>query len=115
MSTSATPAYDLPDSSPELPIPSAVGALAPVGSQVELAGPRLSLLGKRIELLRVERGLSKQILARSAGTSRQQLWRVMTGKSELTTTLCARLAAVLDVDSRTLSSAMLDGGPPAPN
>ena len=58
-------------------------------------------------MLRVDRGLSKQHLARSAGTSRQQLWRVMTGKSELTTTLCARLASVLDVDSRTLSSAAL--------
>jgi transcriptional regulator with XRE-family HTH domain len=69
------------------------------------AGPQLSDLGKRIEMLRVDRGVSKQVLARSAGTSRQQLWRVMTGKSELTTTLCQRLASVLDVDSRTLSSA----------
>ena len=69
------------------------------------AGPRLSPLGKRIEMLRVDRGVSKQVLARSAGTSRQQLWRVMTGKSELTSTLCQRLASVLDVDSRTLSTA----------
>ena len=71
--------------------------------------PRLCALGKRIEMLRVDRGVSKQLLARAAGTSRQQLWRVMTGKSELTTTLCQRLASVLDVDSRTLSSAALDG------
>jgi transcriptional regulator with XRE-family HTH domain len=71
--------------------------------------PRLCPLGKRIEMLRVDRGVSKQLLARAAGTSRQQLWRVMTGKSELTTTLCQRLASVLDVDSRTLSSAALDG------
>jgi transcriptional regulator with XRE-family HTH domain len=69
--------------------------------------PQLSELGKRIEFLRVSRGISKQALARSSGTSRQQLWRVMTGKSELTTLLCQRLASVLDVDSRTLSSAAL--------
>lgn len=75
---------------------------------VDVAGPQLSDLGKRIEMLRVDRGVSKQVLARAAGTSRQQLWRVMTGKSELTTTLCQRLASVLDVDSRTLSSAAFD-------
>ena len=69
--------------------------------------PQLSDLGKRIEVLRVSRGISKQALARSSGTSRQQLWRVMTGKSELTGVLCQRLASVLDVDSRTLSSAAL--------
>ena len=64
--------------------------------------PELSLLGKRIELLRIERGLSKQALARRAGTSRQQLWRVMTGKSELTSSLCLRLSEVLRIDARTL-------------
>ena len=47
----------------------------------------LTSLGKRLEILRIERGLSKQKLARHAGTSRQQLWRVMTGKSELTNSL----------------------------
>lgn len=66
--------------------------------------PELSALGKRIELLRIERGLSKQVLARTAGTSRQQLWRVMTGKSELTSSLCQRLADALRVDSRLLRS-----------
>lgn len=76
---------------------------------VGLDGPQLSDLGKRIEMLRVDRGVSKQVLARAAGTSRQQLWRVMTGKSELTSTLCQRLASVLDVDSRTLSSAAFAG------
>ena len=64
--------------------------------------PELTGLGKRLELLRIERGLSKQLLARLAGTSRQQLWRVMTGKSELTTALCQRLAEVLQVDARVL-------------
>ena len=59
--------------------------------------------------------LSKQVLARAAGTSRQQLWRVMTGKSELTSTLCQRLASVLDVDSRTLSSAAFPGGNSSPS
>ncbi len=64
--------------------------------------PELTVLGKRLELLRIGQGLSKQALARLAGTSRQQLWRVMTGKSELTTALCHRLAEVLQVDARAL-------------
>ena len=64
--------------------------------------PELTPLGKRIELLRIGRGLSKQLLARKAGTSRQQLWRVMTGKSELTAPLRHRLADVLEVDHRAL-------------
>lgn len=64
-----------------------------------VGGPELTELGKRIEVLRIERGLSKQHLARFAGTSRQQLWRVMTGKSELTTTLRARLIDVLQSPS----------------
>jgi len=64
--------------------------------------PELNVLGKRLELLRIERGISKQQLAKLAGTSRQQLWRVMTGKSELTTALCQRLAEVLQVDAREL-------------
>ena len=59
--------------------------------------PGFTELGKRIEMLRIERGLSKQHLARRVGTSRQQLWRVMTGKSELTPALCTRLAEVLNV------------------
>jgi transcriptional regulator with XRE-family HTH domain len=65
----------------------------------ELGGfPELSPLGKQLEMLRIERGLSKQQLARMAETSRQQLWRVMTGKSELTMSLSHRLAEVLQVD-----------------
>lgn len=63
-----------------------------------LGAAELTPLGKRIEMLRIERGRSKQHLARHAGTSRQQLWRVMTGKSALTTTLRDRLAAALDVN-----------------
>lgn len=61
--------------------------------------PGLTELGKKIEMLRIERGLSKQHLARHAGTSRQQLWRVMTGKSELTPTLRLRIADALDVSA----------------
>ena len=57
--------------------------------------PELTELGKRIEKLRIDRGLSKQHLARHVGTSRQQLWRVMTGKSELSGGLRARIAQVL--------------------
>ena len=64
----------------------------------DLGAAELTPLGKRIEILRIERGRSKQQLARHAGTSRQQLWRVMTGKSELTTSLRDRLAAALAVD-----------------
>ena len=67
--------------------------------------PELTPLGKRIEMLRIDRRMSKGVLAQRAGTSRQQLWRVMTGKSELTSSLCARLADVLEVDSRLLREA----------
>ena len=63
--------------------------------------PELTILGKRLEILRIERGISKQHLARYAGTSRQQLWRVMTGKSELK----ERLAGALSVDPSLLSNA----------
>jgi transcriptional regulator with XRE-family HTH domain len=67
--------------------------------------PELTSLGKRLEILRIERGISKQHLARHAGTSRQQLWRVMTGKSELTSSLKERLAGALSVDPSVLSAA----------
>ena len=72
----------------------------------ELTGlPELTPLGKHIEVLRIGRGLSKQHLARYAGTSRQQLWRVMTGKSELTDALRQRLAQALRVESSALTIA----------
>lgn len=64
----------------------------------------LTALGKHLEILRIQRGLSKQGLARTAGTSRQQLWRVMTGKSELTSSLKQRLAGALAVEPTTLPS-----------
>ena|SRR5687768_9562875 len=64
--------------------------------------PELTGLGTQLEMLRIGRGMSKQSLARQAGTSRQQLWRVMTGKSELTSSLRMRLAEVLQVDHRAL-------------
>ena len=67
--------------------------------------PELNGLGRQLEMLRIGRGLSKQSLARLAGTSRQQLWRVMTGKSELTSSLRMRLADVLQVDHRALGHA----------
>jgi transcriptional regulator with XRE-family HTH domain len=67
--------------------------------------PELTSLGKRLEILRIERGISKQRLARHAGTSRQQLWRVMTGKSELTSSLKERLAGALSVDPSLLAVA----------
>jgi len=67
--------------------------------------PELTTLGKRLEILRIQRGISKQHLARHAGTSRQQLWRVMTGKSELTSSLRERLAFALSVDTHALYNA----------
>lgn len=77
-------------------------------SELNVAGaPELTALGKRLELLRLDRRISKRVLAQRAGTSRQQLWRVMTGKSELTSSLCARLAEVLEVDSRLLRDTAL--------
>jgi transcriptional regulator with XRE-family HTH domain len=63
-------------------------------------------------MLRLDRRLSKGVLAQRAGTSRQQLWRVMTGKSDLTSSLCARLADVLEVDSRQLRAATVFPAPP---
>jgi transcriptional regulator with XRE-family HTH domain len=68
------------------------------------AFPELTPLGKQLEVLRIGRGISKQHLARFAGTSRQQLWRVMTGKSELTDTLRQRLAQALGVDGTLLTA-----------
>src|SRR5436305_1809328 len=73
--------------------------------------PELTDLGKRLEILRIERGVSKQRLARYAGTSRQQLWRVMTGKSELTSSLRERLASALSIEPTVLTGTLL--GAPA--
>jgi transcriptional regulator with XRE-family HTH domain len=66
--------------------------------------PEFTELGKRIETIRIERGLSKQHLARHAGTSRQQLWRVMTGKCELTVGLKARIADALRIPTLDLDA-----------
>jgi len=74
-------------------------------STVPEGAPELTTLGKRLEILRIERGISKQHLARHAGTSRQQLWRVMTGKSELTSSLRERLAFALSVETHALYNA----------
>jgi transcriptional regulator with XRE-family HTH domain len=76
--------------------------------------PELTQLGKRLEILRIERGVSKQRLARHAGTSRQQLWRVMTGKSELTSSLRERLAFALSVEPAVLSAAATPASVDAP-
>ena len=80
------------------------------GGTAQAGFPELTPLGKRIEMLRMERRMTKRELARRAETSRQQLWRVMTGKSELTSSLSARLAEVLGADSRLLTEAS-DGHP----
>jgi len=72
--------------------------------------PELTVLGKQIEVLRIGRGLSKQLLARFAGTSRQQLWRVLTGKSELTDALRQRLAHALQVETSALTFDARDEG-----
>jgi len=69
-----------------------------VGQETTNVGaPELTELGKRIETIRIDRGISKQHLARFAETSRQQLWRVMTGKSELTFALRSRIAEALKI------------------
>ncbi len=77
-----------------------------VASEMLLAEgmPELTQLGKRLEILRIQRGVSKQRLARHAGTSRQQIWRVMTGKSELTSSLRERLAFALSVEPTQLTA-----------
>jgi transcriptional regulator with XRE-family HTH domain len=77
-----------------------------IESELPEGFPELTSLGKRLEILRIERGISKQRLARHAGTSRQQLWRVMTGKSELTTSLRERLAGALSVEPSYLSPSL---------
>ena len=64
----------------------------------------LTPLGKHIEFVRIERAISKQRLAQRAGTSRQQLWRVMTGKSELTRSFRDRLATALSIEADSLDS-----------
>lgn len=76
--------------------------------------PEFSELGKRIEMLRIARGLSKQHLARYAGTSRQQLWRVLSGKSDLTVALKVRLAEALGVAADDLSSSAVPSALGAP-
>ena len=68
------------------------------------ASADLTPLGMCLEILRIQRGLSKQGLARGAGTSRQQLWRVMTGKSVLTTSLRQRLATALECDTAVIGA-----------
>ena len=74
-------------------------------TEQRLGAPEFTDLGKRLEILRIERRFSKQHLARHAGTSRQQLWRVMTGKSELTNSLRDRLATALAIEPGVLSAA----------
>lgn len=108
-STEPTPSStEMPESPEQSLQPTTAAPTADQPTFSDLGGaPRLSSLGKRIEMLRVDRGLSKQALAKSSGTSRQQLWRVMTGKADLTGPLGQRLATVLDVDSRTLSTSSL--------
>jgi transcriptional regulator with XRE-family HTH domain len=75
--------------------------------------PELAPIGKRIEMLRIECGLSKQQLAKAAGISRQQLWRVLAGKSDLTSSLRERLAFVLRADVAVLQAAASEDQLPA--
>jgi transcriptional regulator with XRE-family HTH domain len=92
-----------------------------VSTQIEpetderLGAPEFTDLGKRLEILRIERRFSKQHLARHAATSRQQLWRVMTGKSELTNSLRDRLATALAIEPEVLSAAYQPVGYLAPD
>ena len=73
-------------------------------SNIEAPGfPEFVELGRIIENRRIARRLTKRALAHYIGISRQQLWRIMTGKSELTPVLQARLAEILDVNPRSLT------------
>jgi transcriptional regulator with XRE-family HTH domain len=75
-------------------------------SNIEAPGfPEFGELGHIIENRRIARRLTKRALAHYIGISRQQLWRIMTGKSELTPVLQARLAEILDMDARALAAA----------
>src|SRR5919202_141718 len=76
--------------------------LAPPASVEPLV--ELTAMGKQIEMLRIQRGLSKQHLARYAGTSRQQLWRGPTREAGRTSALRHRLAEVLHVDANALGA-----------
>ena len=77
MSTSATPITTEENGPGVTPDAGAFSTVAPAGDLVSFAAPRLTPLGKRIEMLRVDRGYSKQSLARSAGTSRPlRAWRI---------------------------------------
>lgn len=58
----------------------------------------LTETGRVIDAHRTRRRLTKGGLARIVGISRQQLWRVMTGKSALTPALRDRLASALGAD-----------------
>ncbi len=58
----------------------------------------LSETGRIIDAHRTRRRLTKGALARTVGISRQQLWRVMTGKSALTPALRERLATALGAE-----------------
>lgn len=84
-------------------------AVDPSDDTESLGFPELTPLGKQIEVLRIGRGMSKQHLARYAGTSRQQLWRVMTGKTELTGALRLRLAEALRVPEAELAGDAFPG------
>ena len=84
------------------------------GTPAYPARHRLSRVIEAVRALAEERGWHfvpsyHAMLARGAATSRQQLWRVMTGKSELTGTLGQRLAEILQVDARALRTNDLAG------
>jgi hypothetical protein len=64
----------------------------------------LSEAGRIIDAHRTRRRLTKGALARSVGISRQQLWRVMTGKSALVPSLRDRLVRVLGAEELATTS-----------
>ncbi len=70
--------------------------LLSVGEEPKSAADYLSVLGRRVQQLRKERGWSQQELATEAGLDRAYLSTVEKGKQNITIGAAARIAAALD-------------------
>jgi transcriptional regulator with XRE-family HTH domain len=68
-----------------------------VGASPKDAGPVDRLIGKRVMMLRRERGLSQAALAEQLGISFQQLQKYEQGHNRITVSRLAKIATELDV------------------
>ncbi len=75
---------------------SVANRLLSVGEEPKSAADYLSVLGRRVQQLRKERGWSQQELATKAGLDRAYLSTVEKGKQNITIGAAARIAAALD-------------------